>query len=504
MKNERMFQRTALVLAIIVYVGARLWDLTASCLWFDEIFSIHAAEHSWKSILWFVSLDLIHPPLFYLVLKIWMSIGGEALFWLRLLPVGLSVLAVFPFIAFCRELKLNYWTQALALFLFAVNGSMIKYSQEVRMYSLLMCLSLFSMWLFARYFVKGKSFVPLVIVNILLVYSHYFGWFIVLTEVIAIFSFQRIKWRPIMTMLAITFASFLPWLAAVWQASSSGSGLSQNIGWMSQPGLIAVSTFILNLIEPFHFQASSAEPVTILKISLPLLLLVIGTFLLYVLKLRNHKPDDREKILLLLLFMKIPVTTVFIASWLLPYSIWGTRHLIIVFAPFCILLAVVFTPLTPRWLPTFAMTLTLLFAGYSLYVKATRESSEYSWCAWESLTTMPPDSALSPVYAVEDLVAYHVWFAGRRYPTSRVVKVNGIDGVREDTAYFLPRGFDGVEIIDLAEVSEPRIWLAFRGSVFETEPPMRNFLVKGYRIAGRTDTTTGGEDLMVIELEKEN
>src|SRR5258706_1649660 len=249
MKHFRYVRFAAFVLIIAAYIAFRFWNLTESCIWFDEIFSVHAAEHSWNSLFSFVALDLIHPPLFYILLKVWIGVGGESLFWLRAFPVLFSLIAIFPFISLCRELKLSFWTQILALFFFCVNGSLIKFAQVVGMYSLLLCLSLFSMWLFARYFLKGKSFVPLLIVNILLVYTHYFGWFIVLSEVAAILIFQRIKWRRILAMSAITFASFVPWIIAVYQAAHSGSELGQNIGWMPRPGLREVTTFILNLIE---------------------------------------------------------------------------------------------------------------------------------------------------------------------------------------------------------------------------------------------------------------
>src|SRR5205814_7568263 len=89
-----------------------------------------------------------------------------------------------PFICLCRDLRLNNWATILAFFFIAVNGSLIKYSQELRMYSLLMCLSLFSMWLFVRYFRNGKGIAVLTIVNILLVYTHYFGWFVIVSEIV--------------------------------------------------------------------------------------------------------------------------------------------------------------------------------------------------------------------------------------------------------------------------------------------------------------------------------
>ncbi|HET6891170.1 MAG TPA: hypothetical protein VFH31_08730, partial [Pyrinomonadaceae bacterium] len=136
------------ILIIALFIGARLWHLTSSCLWFDEIFSVHAARHDWNQLIRFVAADIIHPPLFYLLLKVWIGIGGESLLWLRLLPVLISIATVVPFLLLCREFELTSTEIKLALLLLAVNGYLIKYAQEVRMYSLLLFLSVCSFWLF--------------------------------------------------------------------------------------------------------------------------------------------------------------------------------------------------------------------------------------------------------------------------------------------------------------------------------------------------------------------
>ena len=185
MKQNKKLQLVIIGFICLIYIALRFWHLTDSCLWFDEIFSVHAAEHHWKELFWFVAQDLIHPPLFYVFLKIWVFIGGESLFSLRLFPVVFSITAVVPFLLLCRQLKFSFPTNALALAFFAVNGSCIKYAQEVRMYSLLMCLGLFSLWLFARFVNMGKGFPTLVIINVLLVYTHYFGWLIIVSELFA-------------------------------------------------------------------------------------------------------------------------------------------------------------------------------------------------------------------------------------------------------------------------------------------------------------------------------
>ncbi|HZB45808.1 MAG TPA: glycosyltransferase family 39 protein, partial [Pyrinomonadaceae bacterium] len=141
----------ALLLVVALYVAARLWRLDATCLWFDELFGVHAARHTWGGMLRFVAADLIHPPLFYALLKIWVAAGGESLLWLRLFPALTSFAAIVPFLLLARELRLGAKEVTPALLLLAANGYLIKYAQEVRMYSLLLLLALTSFWMFVRF-----------------------------------------------------------------------------------------------------------------------------------------------------------------------------------------------------------------------------------------------------------------------------------------------------------------------------------------------------------------
>ncbi len=215
MKLNARIWFVVIAVVCVIYVLLRLWNLTDSCLWFDEIFGVHAAELSWGNLVWFVAQDLIHPPLFYASLKIWIAVGGTSLFWLRFFPVLFSVLAVVPFILLCRQLKLSLPTTALALIFFAANGSLIKYAQEVRMYSLLLCFGLFSVWLFVRFLNSGKGFFLLIIINLLLVYSHYFGWLIIASEIFAVVILARERLKQIFLMLITVGLSFAPWIYSI-------------------------------------------------------------------------------------------------------------------------------------------------------------------------------------------------------------------------------------------------------------------------------------------------
>ena len=505
MSKNRAISTTVIAILIVGYIVTRFWHLTASCLWFDEIFSIHAAEHSWNSILTFIAQDLIHPPLFYLLLKVWIGIGGENLFWLRSLPVIISIAALIPFILLLRELKQSKLTLAICLLFLSFNGSWLKYSQEVRMYSLLMCLSLFSMWLFSRYFFKGKSLLPLIIINILLVYSHYFGWFVVTSEVLAIVLFQRIKIRAILVMFGVTLAAFLPWVVAVVYFARAGAEVGQNIGWMQKPGVVAIIQFIFGLIEPFYSAPSSIDPSSVYQISLPLILLSITVVVLFFTRWNRQSEHDQQCVKLLTLFAAVPVVIAFIASWLLPYSVWGTRHLIVIFAPLFILLSVAITKIELKMIRTGVITLIVLFSGYAFVLTVMRDAPKYSWCAWEPLAVNAKDIGSGNIYVFEDLIAYHFWYVLEKDSSDprEAVKVAGIDGLKEDKAYFLPRGFNDVNTVDIRDITEKQLFLAFRAKVFdETKPPLKSFLDRGYRITGRRSIEATGEDAILVYLEK--
>lgn len=498
-------RRKSLILMIsvcLLYVGARLWRLGDTCLWFDEIFSVHAAEHDWSSLFRFVAQDLIHPPLFYIVLKSWIGIGGESVFWLRLLPVLFSAVAIFPFVRLCRELKLKTSVILLSLFLLAINGSLIKYTQTVRMYSMLMCLALFSMWLFARYFNRGKSFVPLLIVNLLLVHTHYFGWLVIGSELMAILLFQRIKWRRAIVMLGIVAACFIPWLIAVVQAGRNGSDLAQNIAWQPRPGIRELISFAIDLVEPFYFQASSAQPASIYLVTIPLLLISLVTIAVYVIEWKYE--EFKQSVYFLLLFVTTPFIIAFVASWLLPHSVWGTRHLIVILPPAAVLLANALLGLRTRVLSIAAITAIGLLTAAAFYLNVRRDPPRHVWCEWNEVAAdIRTKDTSAKIYTFENLVAYHVWFALRDSDRFQVGLVKGVDVRRDDGTYFLPRGFDGVQRLGPDEITGDKIWLAFRTTKTGEEGPlMETFKRLGFSACPSTQAKFGSTTVFWLEMTK--
>lgn len=519
---------------VALYVAARLWRLSGSCLWFDEIFSVHAARHTWAGLWRFAAADLIHPPLFYALLKLWTAAGGESLLWLRLFPALTAIAALVPFFLLARELRLGAQATTLALALAAANGYLIKYAQELRMYSLLLLLTLTSLWLFAGLLnsvrASRRLLFALFFANLLLVYAHYYGWLVVACEAALLAYADRRKLRAFLLACAGLLLCFAPWVLACAGASRAGGGLAQNVGWIERPGARDITQLYALLNEPFYFRQSSAEPVYarggalfgLLLLGLPVLLLLIRT-------LRSRRADDARDentrvevkservgpLTFLSFFTLAPVALAFAASRVLPYSVWGTRHLIIIAAPYALLCGAALARTRPAWLKSAAL---LLLSCWLLLVGAltlVRDEGAYVWCAWSDLAASAArdeeandsDTRAVNVYAFEDLVAYHLWFAladrrgAREY---KITSLKGVPGVAEDPAYFLPRDFeDATRAPAEAFDGTPRFWLAFRDTNFDaTRPPLNFITARGYRPARVYEASAQGQRAFLVLFEQ--
>ncbi len=510
-KNRKLWLIILAALAV-VYILLRFWHLTDSCLWFDEIFGIHAAEMNWSEMFWFVAQDLIHPPLFYILLKIWIFVVGESLFWLRFFSVLFSILALVPFYFLCRQLKLNYLSITLALAFFACNGALIKYAQEVRMYSLLLFFALFSMWFFSRFLHLGKNIWLLTTVNILLVYTHYFGWFVVLAEVVSILILQRIKWRQILIMFGTCLLSFAPWIFAVFRAAQINADFSQNIGWIPRPFFKEIFLTVFSFVEPFYYQSSSADYASNYFIVIPILLLIGAAKVFYLLNFKKENEElNKQDFWMLSIFFAVPFVLALILSWILPFSIWGTRHLIIVFGPSAIFAASFINSVKINALKYLIVSAIAFLFVAAFILELQRPKQEFIWCAWENLANELYDSTLHGndasnigIYTFEDLVAYHFWFALRDSDRGfRVFKVNETENLFEDKAYFLPRGFNEIQKVNFDEINEQKFYIAFRDKEWNPKnPPLKNLIEKGYKVGKPKIFEAQGIKAFLVEIKR--
>ena len=513
------FSFVVFAIPIVLFVAARLWRLTASCLWFDEIFGVHAARMKWAEMVKFVAADIIHPPLFYALLKLWIGIGGESLLWLRLLPVILTTAALVPIVLLCRELKLQANEINLTIALLAVNGYLIKYAQEVRMYSLLFFVTCLSLWLFVKYInARGNPkifLLALAVVNLLLVYSHYYGWFVVIIELLALLCWWRNKAAKFLLTVIALFLSYLPWLYLITISKEPGRGLAQNIGWVARPGPSDLAQFFSMLNTPFLFrQSSGGSRNDVWSLSLSLIVFGLSLGLLLRRNLKRSTDSEKRVVWWLVSLAFVPVVFALLLSWVMPHSIWGTRHLIIAAAPYAVLAALALYIARPAWIRPACLVLLGCWILLNGSVFLLKRPTNLIWCTWEPLAhqMMKVEADRSrevQVYAYEDLVAYHLWFAtdtARRQGLGGNFKINvvkGIPGLLEDPAYFLPRRFYEIETHDGATLNGDVVWIAFRDTELNPRrPPLSLLGSQGFETGRVFELSAQGQKAFMIELRR--
>ena len=214
-----------ILLAIILFAFAlRLYEIDAQSFWYDEGVTAQVAQLGVRELARWTADD-IQPPLYY------MLVGG----WLRLNPFGEGILR-WPSAAFGTLLIPLLWALGrrlwderaglLAALIGATAPLMVYYSQEARMYALLVTLVTLAALVVIRLLDRGtgKRWALLLVyalVGLAAMYTHYFAGFALLALV---FYWGHVWWRTgreprrlgeFAAVNGIILLGYLPWLPAM-------------------------------------------------------------------------------------------------------------------------------------------------------------------------------------------------------------------------------------------------------------------------------------------------
>ena len=185
-------------------------------IWRDEAFSYLLAKQNIFQILSLTAKDF-NPPLYYLLLHVWMGMFGSSEIIMRTLSfffflgtlyvVGMFLLDIFQF-----SIKEVF----ISLLLFVLNPLLHYYAFEARMYSLLAFLVTLSF-----YFLAKKSYRKYALTVILSLYTHYFAIFPLLGHIIFILLTDRKSAVQHLKMFVKIGLYFLPWIIFVFLSKPS-------------------------------------------------------------------------------------------------------------------------------------------------------------------------------------------------------------------------------------------------------------------------------------------
>jgi uncharacterized membrane protein len=302
------------VMALATFV--RLYGSTDSAVWCDEGSSLAMSAFS-PSLIWFHSAHDVHPPLYFLLLHAWTSVFGTTLFSIRFLSVlpGVGTVALGVWLAL---LIARRRAALLAGVFLALLPIAVRYSQEVRMYSLM------GFWLLGAtialvYWVKNPQRHRYLVAYALLMtasfYTHYFTAFCVLSHWCYLLLVR--KAQPCLILRPAWWATnglivvmFTPWLLGFLDLLQHVDQLKagNDIGWITPVDAYSLPSTVWQF---FTLTDGMLLPGW-LYLSLPVAL----AGMIFVVWRHDQTPWKFHA--LLIIYALVPPTVVFAVSWITP------------------------------------------------------------------------------------------------------------------------------------------------------------------------------------------
>lgn len=210
--------------------------IALSPLWLDEAQSVEIAHRSVSGLLSALRHDG-SPPLYYLLLHLWMKLFGTGTFAVRALSGLMSVAALPLMWRAARHLGAGRRGAWLAVLLLATNPFAIRYATETRMYSLLVLLWLLAFLTFRRVWLDGGAgwVAAAAVTTAALLLTHYWSFFLAAVVGGAALVLVRRRRGPalrVLVALVVGALGLVPWLSSLlFQLRHTGAP------WGSPPSL---------------------------------------------------------------------------------------------------------------------------------------------------------------------------------------------------------------------------------------------------------------------------
>jgi uncharacterized membrane protein len=332
-----------LLIAVNVVVGVVLRFFTTSKLWLDEAQSVNIAAHPISQIPGWLRKDGA-PPLYYFMLHFWMRVFGQSDFAVRALSGVFAVLAIGATYLAARR-WIGSRDAQLAVGAFAVLPFAVYFGTETRQYALVMLLSALILWVLKVHLDQPKvsSAVALGILGAALLYTHYWGIYLIGVIMIALAvrwwtlrkETGRSDWLPI-AALAGSFVLFLPWVP-IFNEQRQHTGTP----WAPAPTFYQIFTWFdgFTVNQSVHAVVGSLHTQLTLMLFVGLLLFGVFGIMMREDSLVMQLIPTGEKSVRFISFVVLGTMAVGLIASNISGSAYVPRYASVVAVPICLLLA---------------------------------------------------------------------------------------------------------------------------------------------------------------------
>lgn len=317
-KPSTLFILLAVALILLFGLFVRLWHIDRESFWADEGWSMVLSKGPTLSDVAVTMVGDQHPPLYFMLLRLWMNLFDNSEILTRLLSTFWSLFGI----AVVYRLGADWFSPGAGLaaaLLLALTDNDIMLAREVRHYTQMAALTALSSLFYLRYVRRPSraSGIGWVLVSVALLYTHYLG----VLALAAQFAHTLLCARPtrrlidVLARFAAIGAAWLPW-ALVFIEQSSWRYTRPIIFQSGLPNTPETFSLVRNDLIGSHFGLTGG-------------LLLLG--LLYV-AYRDGVPRFRLRPLLptlyLALWLIVPIAAIVIINT--RFEILTTRNFLIV------------------------------------------------------------------------------------------------------------------------------------------------------------------------------
>jgi 4-amino-4-deoxy-L-arabinose transferase-like glycosyltransferase len=206
------------LLALVAFF-VRDVSLDVQSLWRDEVDALRFATAPWSDMLGNFTRPGWNGPLYYLLLRGWIASTGTSEYAMRFFSLLFGVLCL-PLIYVLGRRIFNPSVGLISALLVTTSPYLVWYSQEVKMYTLILALALLAIYSLRRALEGGgwPWWLAQIAGTTLAFYSHILAALLILVQVLLYFAWwpqARRRWRAALVSLACLTLPYLPLLA--WQ-----------------------------------------------------------------------------------------------------------------------------------------------------------------------------------------------------------------------------------------------------------------------------------------------
>ncbi len=341
MMKEKETRKWILTIAIsvLVFVGLSLLIGLRQSVWFDEAYSINLAKRDFGEIIDLTSVD-VHPPVYYILLKIWGSIFGFGELSLRASSILAMALAIFVGVLLVKKIA-GMKAASLASVFLSLSPMLLRYGFEIRMYALATLIAVLASLVLWDILHSAKKrakrawqvfYAGLVAIGMLTLYYTIVVW---ITHLLYLIYRVKRKKESIIRqdfwiVYGLSVLIFLPWLPVVLGQLGNGAlaAISERLNLTNMMGIMS-----FNFIYRPVWQTDQIS-------GLLLMILVVALIVAFV-KLRFRDVKKKEGFVFLIFLAIMPIALEFIICLITPmyverYLVYSAPFLIMLMAIVCL------------------------------------------------------------------------------------------------------------------------------------------------------------------------